>query len=205
MLIFVCIIVNTVCLALSWYGRPDNVSLVLDLLNYFFTVIYTVEFIIKIIALRKDYFSDSWNKFDFVIVISAWTGIVALQVFHIDIGPATTILRSFRISRVLKIIRKLPGLQQILQTFIVSIPEMVNVGGLLCLFIYLYSVLGLTMFSHVKLNNELNDHANFQTFGSAALTLFRISTGGAWNQLMFDCGRKRGIDYECVESQTYEQ
>ena len=111
MFILSCIILNTVCLALSWYGRPDNISLVLDLLNYIFTVIYTVEFAIKLIALRKEYFTDGWNVFDFIIVLAAWTGTVALQVFEIDVGPATTIVRSFRISRILKLIGKLPALQ----------------------------------------------------------------------------------------------
>ena len=77
---------------------------------------------------------------------------------------------------------------------------MMNVGGLLTLFIYLYSVLGVFTFAHVKLNNEFNEHANFQTFGNAALTLFRIATGEAWNSLMYDCGRKRSITYECVET-----
>ena len=82
---------------------------------------------------------------------------------------------------------------------------MMNVGGLLTLFIYLYSVLGVFLFAHVKLNNQLSEHANFQTFGNAALTLFRISTGESWNSLMFDCGRQRSIDYECVVEQTYEE
>ena len=114
-------------------------------------------------------------------------------------------MRSFRISRILKLIGKLKALQQILQTFINAIPEMINVGGLLTLFIYLYSVLGVFLFAHVKLNNQLSEHANFQTFGNAALTLFRISTGESWNTLMFDCGRQRSIDYECVIEQTYEE
>ena len=105
--------------------------------------------------------SSSSTIFDFIIVLSAWSGVVALQVFKIDVGPVTTIVRSFRISRIFKIIGKLPALQQILQTFVIAIPEMMNVGGLLCLFIYLYSVLGVFMFAHVKFNEELNEHANF--------------------------------------------
>ena len=78
MFILSCIILNTVCLALSWYGRPDSVTLVLDVLNYIFTVIYTVECAIKITAFRRDYLSDGWNIFDFIIVLSAWSGIIAL-------------------------------------------------------------------------------------------------------------------------------
>ena len=78
MFILVCIILNTFCLALSWYGRPEKVTLILGVLNYIFTVIYTVECVIKIAAFRKDYFTDGWNIFDFIIVLSAWSGIIAL-------------------------------------------------------------------------------------------------------------------------------
>ena len=110
MFIFTCIILNTVCLALSWYGRPDSVSFVLNLLNYIFTFIYTGEFIIKLIALKKQYFNDGWNNFDFVIVVSAWVGIFLLHIFNIDVGPVTTIVRSFRVSRIFKLIGKLASL-----------------------------------------------------------------------------------------------
>ena len=105
-----CIVLNTICLALSWYGRPEKVTLVLSVLNYFFTLIYTAECVIKITAMRADYFHDGWNVFDFIIVLSAWSGIIALEVFSIDIGPVTTVIRAFRISRIIKIIGKLPGL-----------------------------------------------------------------------------------------------
>ena len=78
MFILCCIILNTICLALSWYGRPDSITLVLGVLNYIFTLIYTVESIIKITAFKRDYFTDGWNMFDFIIVVSAWSGIIAL-------------------------------------------------------------------------------------------------------------------------------
>ena len=40
----------------------------IEILNYVFMGIFTLEAIIKIIALRKQYFKDSWNIFDFIIV-----------------------------------------------------------------------------------------------------------------------------------------
>ena len=49
----------------------------LEIVNYFFTLIYTLEFIIKLIAFKRDYFENGWNIFDFLIVVSAWFGIVA--------------------------------------------------------------------------------------------------------------------------------
>ena len=61
-----------------------------------------------------------------------------------------------------------------------AIPELANVGALLFLFLFLFSVLGVFLFSGVKLQNELNVHANFQNFGTALLTLFRVVTGENW-------------------------
>ena len=86
---------------------------VLEILNYIFTVIYTVEMVVKMIAFGKGYFKDSWCLFDFIIVLSAWVGIILLKVFDIDVGSISTIIRSFRIARVLKLIKTAKRLQQI--------------------------------------------------------------------------------------------
>ena len=189
MIIFICIVLNTICLALSWYGQPDEYKLYLAVFNYIFTAIYTLEFLIKVIAFKRAYFDEYWNVFDFTIVVSAAIGIILEGFFNIDIGNATTIIRSFRIARILKVVRFLPTLQKIVYTFVVAIPELANVGGLLILFIYLYSVLGVFLFAHIKYSEHLNEHANFRNFPSAALTLFRIVTGEGWQEIMYNCAR----------------
>ena len=61
------------------------------------------------------------------------------------------------------------------------------------LFLFLYSVLGVEWFATVKLQENLTVHANFQTFGTALLTLFRMATGESWFAIMFDCARPRSI------------
>ena len=122
----------------------------LDVFNWFFTVVYTVEMIIKLIGYGSLYFKDGWCVFDFSIVCSAWIGILLLQVFNIDVGSISTIIRSFRIARVLKLIKTAKNLQQIFNAFILAIPEMVNVGALLILFLFLFSVLGVSLFAEIK-------------------------------------------------------
>ena len=122
----------------------------LEVLNLIFTVIYTVEMIIKLIGLGKKYFQDGWCVFDFAIVLSAWLGLVLLRVFAINVGSVTTVIRSFRIARVLKLIKQAKNLHQIFQTFILAIPELLNVGALLMLFLFLFAVLGVNLFAEVK-------------------------------------------------------
>ena len=162
---------------------------VLEILNYIFTVIYTVEMVIKITAMGKAYFNDGWCVFDFLIVISAWTGIMLLRIFNIDVGAVSTVIRSFRIGRVIKLINSAENLKHIFNTFINAIPELVNVGALLILFLFLFSVLGVSLFAEIKKGDSLDKNANFEDFGRAILTLLRVATGEAWVGIMYDCAR----------------
>ena len=161
----------------------------LEILNYIFTVIYTIEMIIKMVAFRKGYFTDSWCIFDCIIVISALIGIVLLRVFNIDVGSITTIIRSFRIARVLKLIKTAKNLDQIFQTFMLAIPELINVGALLLLFLLVFSVLGVSLFGDVKPQEVMNRHSGFSNFGYANLTLLRVATGEGWVGIMRDAAR----------------
>jgi len=45
----------------------EEMERILEQLNLGFLVIFSLEATIKIIALRKNYFKDSWNRFDFII------------------------------------------------------------------------------------------------------------------------------------------
>lgn len=123
----------------------------MDIVNLVFAIIYTLECAIKIYVLRRVYFKDGWNRFDFVIVVFALIGLITQKVFKLNVGALTTIIRSFRIMRVFKMVKRFPQLNKIFNTFIVAIPSLVNVGSLLFLLLLLYSVLGVFFFAKVKL------------------------------------------------------
>lgn len=74
--IFACIITNTIVLTLNWYGIPTIVTQIVTIFNYIFAAIFTIEAILKIIALGLFYFRDNWNKFDFIIVVATLLGII---------------------------------------------------------------------------------------------------------------------------------
>ena len=78
----------------------------METINIVFTIIYTVEMVIKLIAFLKHYFDDGWNNFDFLIVLFAWIGFASNKLFDLNVGSLTTVVRAFRILRVLKLIRK---------------------------------------------------------------------------------------------------
>lgn len=130
-------------------------------MNYVFAGVFTFECAVKLIAYCREYFRNGWNVFDFVIVIGTFLGILISQTTNLSVGPQTTILRAFRIGRIFRLVKKAKRLNQIFQTFVITIPSLANVGGLLFLLLYLYSVLGVYLFAPVKLQPVLNIHTNF--------------------------------------------
>jgi len=124
----------------------------MDYLNYGFAGIFTLEATLKIIGLGpKSYFSERWNVFDFIVVMGTIGSILITLFTSVTLGAATTFIRAFRISRIFRLIKRARRLKIIFETFIVTIPALTNVGGLLVLFLYIYSILGVQVFATVKL------------------------------------------------------
>jgi hypothetical protein len=103
-----------------------------------------------------------------------------------NFGPQMTIIKSFRISKLLFLFKGNRTLKGTIMTFMVTLPAMVNIGSLLLLIILIYSILGLYMFADIKLDGGVidDDHSNFQSVGSSFVTLIRILTGEHWPKLM---------------------
>jgi len=87
-IIMLCIVLNTLCLAVVWYQMDPSVVWAMEMLNFLFMFIFTVEAVIKLIALRSYYFANSWNIFDFIVVIGSITAVL-LEVFKINEDIAT--------------------------------------------------------------------------------------------------------------------
>ena len=130
---------------------------ILKNLNYFFVGLFTCEAIIKILGLGPmAYWAENWNKLDFTIVV--------LSLGSLDEGGINfnaSLLRIFRISRLFRMIKVSKSLSQLFATLVSSLPSLVNVGTLLLLLLFIYSVAGMAMFSGVKKQNYINEHANF--------------------------------------------
>ncbi len=114
-----------------------------------------MEATIKICAFGSEYFRDNWNKFDFCVVIFSLVGIVLDLSTSIQFGGKMTVMRACRCIRIFRLINRAKVLKLVVETFIISLPSLGNIGGLLFLIIYVYSILGMQMFSGIKLNDDL--------------------------------------------------
>ncbi|XP_029456739.1 voltage-dependent L-type calcium channel subunit alpha-1D isoform X4 [Rhinatrema bivittatum] len=82
-IMFVLIMLNTLCLAIQHYEQSKIFNDVMDVMNMGFTAVFTVEMVLKLIAFKpKGYFSDAWNTFDSLIVIGSIIDVVLSEADH---------------------------------------------------------------------------------------------------------------------------
>uniref|UniRef100_A0A7N4Q1B0 Voltage-dependent L-type calcium channel subunit alpha n=1 Tax=Sarcophilus harrisii TaxID=9305 RepID=A0A7N4Q1B0_SARHA len=212
-LMFVLILLNTICLAMQHYGQSCLFKIAMNILNMLFTGLFTVEMILKLIAFKpKHYFCDAWNTFDALIVVGSIVDIAITEVNNAEENSriSITFFRLFRVMRLVKLLSRGEGIRTLLWTFIKSFQALPYVALLIVMLFFIYAVIGMQVFGKIALNDttEINRNNNFQTFPQAVLLLFRCATGEAWQDIMLAClpGKKCAPESESsnsTESETY--
>uniref|UniRef100_A0A8D2N4L4 Voltage-dependent L-type calcium channel subunit alpha n=1 Tax=Zonotrichia albicollis TaxID=44394 RepID=A0A8D2N4L4_ZONAL len=228
-LMFVLILLNTICLAMQHYGQSCMFKEAMNILNMLFTGLFTVEMVLKLIAFKpKGYFSDPWNVFDFLIVIGS---IIDVILSETNVRPwllscccnsclcangfqnaeensriSITFFRLFRVMRLVKLLSRGEGIRTLLWTFIKSFQALPYVALLIVMLFFIYAVIGMQVFGKIALNDttEINRNNNFQTFPQAVLLLFRCATGEAWQEIMLACLPDKKCDPESEPANSTE-
>lgn len=183
--IMLCIILNTVTMAMKVFPKPsEDYDIIIGYINYVFAAIFTIECFIKLYALREVYFKDDWNKFDICCVFATLVGIIINEATDLEIGSVMSAIRLFRIARLFRLVRFAKGLNRLFTAFVLSIPKLLNVAGIMCLLLFLFAVLGVQTFGRVKFTGNLGPHGNFRDWGRGMMLLVRSMTGEGFNELM---------------------
>lgn len=156
--------------------RPEDYPL-LDVLDNVILAIFTLEIVVKIVALGKEphsFFRESWNVFDFIVV---FTCLVFLLPVAPKIGSLVSMLRLIRLLRILKLTKAFPQLRIIVEALVSSLGSMIFVIVLLFMYFYLSANIAMILFGR-------NDPMHFGTLQSALMTLFRLATLDAWSDVM---------------------
>uniref|UniRef100_A0A8C0H438 Sodium channel protein n=1 Tax=Chelonoidis abingdonii TaxID=106734 RepID=A0A8C0H438_CHEAB len=164
---------------------PTKISILYNI-NMIFIVIFTGECLLKMFALRYYYFTIGWNIFDFVVVILSIGGIVLADIIEKYFVSPTLfrVIRLARIGRVLRLIRGAKGIRTLLFALMMSLPALFNIGLLLFLVMFIYSIFGMSNFAYVKKESGIDDIFNFETFGNSIICLFQITTSAGWDGLL---------------------
>ncbi|XP_026318237.1 voltage-dependent calcium channel type D subunit alpha-1-like [Hyposmocoma kahamanoa] len=230
--ILVCILVSSLTLAMEDpVGSPDSEQKgeILRTIDYFFTAVFTLELLLKLITyglvLHKDAFCRSaFNLLDMLVVI----------VSLVSLGPTQNIgfikiLRVFRVLRPLRAINRAKGLKHVVQCVIVAIKTIGNILLVTNLLQFMFAVMGVQMFKgkffrcsdttkmteaecHGKyliyengkpvINSRewLKNKFNFDDVPNGMLTLFTVSTFEGWPNLLTTSMDSNKEDHGPVEN-----
>ncbi|XP_021232888.1 voltage-dependent L-type calcium channel subunit alpha-1S isoform X2 [Numida meleagris] len=209
-LMFFLIMLNTICLGMQHYNQSAEMNHISDILNVAFTVLFTLEMILKLMAFKaKGYFGDPWNVFDFLIVIGSIIDVILSEIDDSDDNSrvSITFFRLFRVMRLVKLLSRGEGVRTLLWTFIKSFQALPYVALLIVMLFFIYAVIGMQMFGKIATvdGTQINRNNNFQTFPQAVLLLFRCATGEAWQEILLDCsyGKRCDPESDYAEGEEY--
>uniref|UniRef100_A0A3B3QBP6 Sodium channel protein n=1 Tax=Paramormyrops kingsleyae TaxID=1676925 RepID=A0A3B3QBP6_9TELE len=186
--ITICIVLNTLFMAMEHYPMTTEFDNVLSVGNLVFTGIFTAEMCFKIIALDPYYyFQEGWNIFDGIIVSLS---LMELGLANVE---GLSVLRSFRLLRVFKLAKSWPTLNMLIKIIGNSVGALGNLTLVLAIIVFIFAVVGMQLFgkSYRDCVCKISDDCtlprwHMYDFFHSFLIVFRVLCG-EWIETMWDC------------------
>ncbi|KAM3822739.1 sodium channel protein type 5 subunit alpha-like [Vipera latastei] len=186
--ITLCIVMNTLFMAMDHYKMTKEFEEVLNVGNLIFTGIFTAEMVFKVIALDPYYyFQQGWNIFDSIIVT------LSLMELSLSSMGNVSVLRSFRLLRVFKLAKSWPTLNTLIKIIGNSVGALGNLTLVLAIIVFIFAVVGMQLFGDLYYKNVSRISSNgmlprwhMKDFFHSFLIIFRILCG-EWIETMWDC------------------
>jgi voltage-dependent calcium channel T type alpha-1G len=202
-LVYGAIFANILVLAMDGYNNTPFIDEFCQACDYGFTAFFIVELFLKVLTLGPiGYFSDGYNRFDFVLVTIS---VVDLAVQMANFASALRVARMFRMARVIRLasiarmsrgkVDRSPkmSISRIFSIVGLTAPWLTMVYMLLFLMLFVFSILGMQFFGGTfEFEGEERPLFHFDNFGMAFITLFTLLIGGDWQIVVQDATRATG-------------
>ena len=215
---------NTFVLSLDTYPSEKSMQEVIEYANLVFFVVFLLEMAVKMVGLGcRNYFEEKSNSFDFFIVIVS-TFEVAIYFFEKfysggnisqdllnTMSKAGQVFRVFRLIRAFKLAKVWPEFNYFLQTFISALNKITPFIILLYLFVFMYTIMGMEIFSNELRFNYKNQavpvfsgpradtsdyfgtpDSTFNNFFNATISVFIVLANDGWSPIYFNHYRVSG-------------
>ncbi|NWV02130.1 CAC1H protein, partial [Upupa epops] len=184
--IMIAILINTLSMGIEYHEQPDELTNALEISNIVFTSMFALEMLLKLLAFGLfGYIKNPYNIFDgIIVVISVW------EIIGQSDG-GLSVLRTFRLLRVLKLVRFMPALRRQLVVLMKTMDNVATFCMLLMLFIFIFSILGMHLFGckfslKTDTGDTVPDRKNFDSLLWAIVTVFQILTQEDWNVVLYN-------------------
>lgn len=127
-------------------------NMILNYFDYAFTLVFTVEMLLKVIDLGimlhpGSYGRDFWNLLDAIVVICA---LIAFAFAGSSAGQNLSTIKAFRVLRVLrplKTIKRVPKLKAVFDCVLTSLRNVFNILIVYILFQFIFAVIAVQLFN----------------------------------------------------------
>ncbi|XP_022257393.1 voltage-dependent T-type calcium channel subunit alpha-1G-like isoform X2 [Limulus polyphemus] len=184
--ILTAILINTLSMGIEYHNQPKELTFAVEVFNLILTGIFGLEMLLKVLAEGVfGYISNGFNVFDGVIVI------LSIVELWQSSGSGLSVLRTFRLLRILKLVRFMPALRRQLVIMLRTMDNVAVFFSLLILFIFIFSILGMNLFGCKFCEKDEDgtmqcDRKNFDSLLWAIVTVFQILTQEDWNVVLFN-------------------
>ena len=132
--IFLSILINAFAMGIEYHNQPIELTQAVEISNIFFTFVFALEMILKILGSGcYAYLTDGFNLFDAIVVM-----VSVMELFMDEEGSGLSVLRTFRLLRILKLVRFMPALKRQLMIMLKTLDNVAVFFALLVLFIFIF-------------------------------------------------------------------
>ena len=194
-----CVVMNTIVLAINYYGIDPETNLILDDFNLAFTILFTIEMVMKIWGLGVlGYFRVKQNVFDCIVVILSLLEISLLSNSGMSALRSIRVFRAFRVLRVARLFRYMRYMQRIVGAISKAIQNFLYMGLLLALFTVVFTLMGMQLFGGEFNFSDGKPRSNYDNFYWSFLTTFQLLTMENWHNVLYNGMRTYLGDYACI-------
>lgn len=137
--ILLAILINTLSMGIEYHNQPEQLTVAVEISNIVFSAIFAVEMMLKIIAEGPfGYISNGFNVFDGIVVVLSVVELCQAVVEERGGSSGLSVLRTFRLLRILKLVRFLPNLRRQLFVMLRTMDNVAVFFSLLVLFIFIF-------------------------------------------------------------------
>lgn len=181
--IYITILINTICIFLEESNITNNFITCIDnICIYIF--IFEMLYKLKIEGI-KNYFKDSWNIFDFIIILVSIPSLIGLP--NLSILLSFRLLRLIRFMKIIKLFDK-DDLKKVYNGTKLALRRTSSVFIGLFVLILIFSLISCNLFSDIAPNI-------FGTPLQSIYTTFQLFTIEGWTNIPDNLSQLNGIQY----------
>ncbi|XP_075226412.1 voltage-dependent calcium channel type A subunit alpha-1-like [Lycorma delicatula] len=186
------ICINTLILCIKTNEQSEGVTEFLRYAETIFLTLFLIEVVIKIAALRSQFFTNALMCFDLLIVIASC---ISFFWFHNSFG--LTAFRALHLLNLLNSTRYSKMYFSFINLLGNSVEQLLTLLLISSIFLVIYAAFGIHLYSYEKLNEYDNStiHAPYRTFQNALIHTFQVMSGESWTHIMFEAVTETGKQY----------